>query len=74
MVLCSVEFKKGNAPYATLLYQQSKNLRINACILNKIHLLTFEEDISIAYLDFAGRNAYISQIFKMSVSKDIYVL
>ncbi|KAI8046997.1 uncharacterized protein B0P05DRAFT_20511 [Gilbertella persicaria] len=63
--LCSLEFKKGDAPYATLLYQQSKNLRINACILNEIHLLTFDESISIAYLDFAGRNAYISQIFRM---------
>lgn len=64
--LCSLEFKKGDAPYATLLYQQSKNLRINACILNEIHLLTLDENISIAYLDFSGRNAYISQIFKMN--------
>lgn len=62
--LCSLEFKKGDASYTTLLYQQSKNLRINACILNEIHLLTLEENLSIAYLDFSGRNAYISQIFK----------
>ncbi|KAK4511069.1 TOR complex subunit lst8 [Mucor velutinosus] len=64
--LCSLEFKKGDASYTTLLYQQSKNFRINACILNEIHLLTLEESISIAYLDFSGRNAYISQIFKMN--------
>lgn len=64
--LCSLEFKKGDASYTTLLYQQSKNIRINACILNEIHLLTLEENISIAYLDFSGRNAYISQIFKMN--------
>ncbi|KAG2200568.1 hypothetical protein INT47_012354, partial [Mucor saturninus] len=63
--LCSLEFKKGNASYTTLLYQQSKNFRINACILNELHLLTLEENISIAYLDFSGLNAYISQIFKM---------
>lgn len=64
--LCSLEFKKGDASYITLLCQQSKNLRINACILNEIHLLTLEENISIAYLDFSGRNAYISQLFKMN--------
>lgn len=64
--LCSLEFKKGDASYATLVYQQSKNIRINACILNEIHLLTLEENISIAYLDFSGRNAHISQIFKMN--------
>lgn len=40
--LCSLEFKKGDAPYTTLLYQQCKNLRINACILNEIHLLTLQ--------------------------------
>lgn len=51
--LCSLEFKKGDAPYTTLLYQHSKNLRINACILNEIHLLTLEEDISFAYQDFS---------------------
>ncbi|CAO3675322.1 unnamed protein product [Rhizopus stolonifer] len=64
--LCSLEFKKGDASYTTLLYQQSKNFRINACILNEIHLLTLEENLSIAYMDFSGRNAYISQIFKMN--------
>ncbi|RCI04049.1 hypothetical protein CU098_005492 [Rhizopus stolonifer] len=45
---------------------QTKKLRINACILNGIHILTFEESISIAYLGFAGRNAYLSQIFKIN--------
>ncbi|KAI9473458.1 MAG: hypothetical protein EXX96DRAFT_578046 [Benjaminiella poitrasii] len=64
--LCSLEFKKGNASYASLLHQQSKNLRINACILNEVHLLTSDENICNAYLDFAGRDAYISQIFKMN--------
>ncbi|KAG1516642.1 hypothetical protein G6F46_010489 [Rhizopus delemar] len=64
--LCSLEFRKGNASYTTLLYQQSKNLRINACILNEFHLWTLEGNISIAYLDFSGRNESISQIFKMN--------
>lgn len=64
--LCSLEFKKGGASYTTLLYQQSKNLRINACILNEFHLLTLEGNISIAYLDFSGRNESISQMFKMN--------
>lgn len=64
--LCSLEFKKSDASYTALLYQQSKNIRINACILNEIHLLTPGQNMSIAYLDFSGRNAYISQIFKMN--------
>jgi predicted nucleic acid-binding Zn ribbon protein len=31
--LCSVEFKKANVDEATMIKQQSKNLRINCCIL-----------------------------------------
>ncbi|KAI7871150.1 hypothetical protein BDF14DRAFT_1192551 [Spinellus fusiger] len=64
--LCSIEFKKSDATYITLLCQQFKNLRINACILSEIHLLTLDESISVVYLDFAGRNAYISQLFKIN--------
>jgi len=64
--ICSIEFKKGNASPSTLFCQQSKNLRVNACILNDIHLLFGEENANIAYLDFAGRNAYVAQLFKIN--------
>ncbi|CAO3625364.1 unnamed protein product [Mucor hiemalis] len=37
--LCSNEFKKANVTIATLNHQHSKNLRINACIMNEINLL-----------------------------------
>ncbi|KAI7871266.1 hypothetical protein BDF14DRAFT_1719185, partial [Spinellus fusiger] len=50
----SLEFKKFDMTYTTLLCQQSKNLRINTCILSKIHFLTPEKSISVVYLDFAG--------------------
>lgn len=66
MELCSLEFKKGDASFNLLFYQQCKNLRINACILNDIHLMTLDNDITITYMDFSGRNGYISQIFKVN--------
>lgn len=42
--MCSSEFKKSNATTITLLQQQNKNLRINICILNDIHLFTQDTD------------------------------
>ncbi|KAI9360739.1 hypothetical protein BD770DRAFT_453175 [Pilaira anomala] len=42
--ICSIEFKKPNATTATLLQQQNKNIRINGCILNDIHLFTQNTD------------------------------
>lgn len=62
--LCLLKFKKSDATYATVLQQQSKNLRTNACILNDIHLLTHNEGACIAYIDFCGRAGYIAQLFK----------
>lgn len=37
--LCPNELKKANVTIDTLNHQQSKNLRINACIMNEINLL-----------------------------------
>jgi hypothetical protein len=62
--LCSVEFKKEDACFSTLFRQQCKNIRLNACILNDIHLLLTSSDTTLAYLDFSGRHAYISHLFK----------
>lgn len=64
--LCSREFKTDYVSYTTLLHQQSADLGTHTCILNNIHLLTNEGNISIAYLDFVGRNVHISQMFKMN--------
>ncbi|KAG0737656.1 hypothetical protein G6F22_008448 [Rhizopus arrhizus] len=62
--ICSIEFKKPNATTATLLQQQNKNIRINGCILNDIHLFTQNTDHQLFYLDFAGKSAYIVQLFR----------
>lgn len=61
--LCSNEFKKTNVPIDVLTHQQSKNLRINACISNDINLLFGNTNTRINYFDFSGRQAYVSQLF-----------
>jgi hypothetical protein len=61
--LCSNEFKKSGVSHDTLIHQQSKNLRINACIMNDINLLLSNTDTRTNYFDFTGRQSYISQLF-----------
>lgn len=63
--LCLLKFKKSDATYATVLQQQPKNQRTNACVLNDIHLLTHDEGACIAYIGFCGRAGYIVQLFKI---------
>ncbi|KAI7902934.1 uncharacterized protein BX663DRAFT_434371, partial [Cokeromyces recurvatus] len=46
-----------------LKYQQSNDIRINACIKNEIDLLLNNNNTQINYLDFDGRHAYILQLF-----------
>lgn len=62
--LCSIEFKKADTTTKVLQHQQSKNLRINGCLLNEMHLLTHNQDIGICYMDFAGRHGYIAEVFR----------
>jgi hypothetical protein len=62
--LAANEFKRSNVSNDILKYQQSKNIRINACIKNGIDLLLNNYDTRISYFDFEGRNAYIVQLFK----------
>jgi hypothetical protein len=62
--ICSIEFKKSNITTATLQQQQNKNLRINACILNDIHLFTENTDHQLIYFDFAGKSAYMVQLYR----------
>lgn len=62
--MCSIEFKRSNAPTSTLLQQQNKNLRINSCILNDIHLFTQDTDHQLIYFDFASKSAYMVQLYR----------
>ncbi|KAI9261143.1 hypothetical protein BY458DRAFT_557384 [Sporodiniella umbellata] len=62
--ICSIEFKKANVSTNILRQQQNKNLRISACILNDIHLLTGNIDHQLVYFDFAGKSAYMVQLYK----------
>ncbi|KAG1456394.1 hypothetical protein G6F46_007640 [Rhizopus delemar] len=62
--MCSIEFKKSNVTEATLQQQQNKNLRINACILNNIHLFTENTDHQLIYFDFAGKSTYMIQLYR----------
>lgn len=62
--ICSIEFKKPKATTTTLLQQQNKNLRINSCILNDIQLFNQDTENQLIYFDFAGRSAYIVQLFR----------
>ncbi|KAG1080977.1 hypothetical protein G6F42_023131 [Rhizopus arrhizus] len=55
--LCSNEFKKANVSIDALTHQQSKNLRINACISNDINLLFGNTNTRINYFDFSEHSA-----------------
>lgn len=68
--LCSVEFKKQGVSNKPIHYQQSKNLRINACILNDAQLMTRSTEKSLLYMDFIGREGYLAQIFRF---EDVFV-
>lgn len=62
--ICSIEFKKSNATTTLLLQQQNKNLRINSCILNEIHLSTQDNDNQLIYFDYDGKFSYIVQLYR----------
>lgn len=62
--ICSIEFKKPDVTTTTLHQQQNKNLRINTCILNDIHLFTENTDRQLIYFDFAGKSAYMIQLYR----------
>lgn len=60
----SIEFKKGSASNNVSLCQQSKNMRINSCILSHIHLMTNSTEDTVLYYDFIGRDGYLCQLFE----------
>ena len=68
--LANIEFQKAIVQDNLVVHQQSKNIRINSCILNQVNLMTDTTDNVIMYYDFIGRSGYLAQLF---VYDDVYV-
>lgn len=62
--ICSIEFKRSTAATTTLLQQQNKNFSIDSCISDDIHLFTQDTNHQVVHFDFAGKSAYIVQLFR----------
>lgn len=60
--LCSIEFKKEDATTSVIMQQQSKNSRVNLCILSYINSLTNDSDNQVLAFGFKGNNGYLTQI------------
>lgn len=61
--VCSNEVKKPDATSTMKCYQQSKNLRLNACIWKKLYNISRQKNISVKYFDIIGRRAIITNVF-----------
>lgn len=61
--VCSNEFKKPDATSTMKCYQQSKNLRLNACIWKKLFDISEKKNLSVDYFDFIGRRGILTQLF-----------
>ncbi|CAO3669998.1 unnamed protein product [Rhizopus stolonifer] len=68
--LCSIEFKREDANKSLVIHQQSKNSRVNSCILSSINSLTKDPTNQILAFDFAGNNGYMIQIYRY---KDVLI-
>lgn len=60
---CSIEFKREDASNSLIIHQQSKNARVNPCILSSINSLTKDSTNQILAFDFAGNKGYMIQIY-----------
>lgn len=60
--LCSIEFKRQDASKSAATHQQSKNARINSCILSSINSLTRNSNNQILSFDFLGNSGYMTQM------------
>ncbi|PHZ10026.1 uncharacterized protein RHIMIDRAFT_245706 [Rhizopus microsporus ATCC 52813] len=84
--LCSIEFKKDDANNTDIIHQQSKNARVNVCILNSLNCFTNAFDNQVLSVDFVGTNGYMTQMFwckevivtqkvcSLSIPTDVYDL
>lgn len=61
---CGIEFKTQAASDTMLQYQQSKNIRINATMLNDIIGTTKDNSNSNIYIDWWGTSGYMVELFK----------
>lgn len=61
--LCSIEFKKQDASTSVVNQQQSKNARINSCILSSINTLLRSNHNQVLSFDFVGSTGYMTQMF-----------
>lgn len=60
--LCSIEFKRQDASKSEVTHQQSKNARINSCILSSINSLTRNSSNQVLFFDFVGNSGYMTQM------------
>lgn len=60
---CSIEFKKEDASNTVVMQQQSKNVRINSCILSRINSLTKDTSNQLLSFDFVGNTGCMTQMF-----------
>lgn len=60
--MCSNEFKKPDASFNTKCCQQSKNIRLNACVLKKLFDIT-GKNLCVDYFDFIGRRGILTRLF-----------
>lgn len=61
--LCSIKFKVQGADDTTFMRQQSKNIRTNICILDKINNIKKKLKY-ILYMDRKGREAYLALLYQ----------
>lgn len=61
--LSNIEFKKAAVQDNLVNHQQSKNIRINSCVLNQGNLMTDSTDNTILYYDLIRRREYGAQLF-----------
>lgn len=58
--LCSIEFKKETVSDSVSNIQQGRNVRINACNLNKNHPIPNKSSLDFPYYDFTDRKSYLA--------------
>ncbi|KAI9493507.1 hypothetical protein BDB00DRAFT_787988 [Zychaea mexicana] len=68
--ISSCEWKADDATPASIRKQECKNIHTNACILNQLTTMPFDEDdydattLSIMYMDWVGRDGVLKAIIK----------
>ncbi|KAG1611267.1 hypothetical protein G6F46_009387 [Rhizopus delemar] len=60
--LASFEAKREDAAISTQIYQQAKNHRTNAGILNRFNCLLHSNTSDVVYIDLVGPSGYLVQI------------